>query len=340
MAIFAGGIKPVTSIGGICFNNVDEKIMEQYAQDRKELAGRYTIVQANYLERMAGRGPIMIDLTHVPADKTQWMLHTHYTYALTDRLISLGVDYRHERIEWAPAVHTFLGGLKIDADGCTSLHGVFSAGETAGFGGVNGADRACTALLSCGVGGRRAGKSAALWALKTRGRVRKEIPSAAVRKEVEALRETRSRDSGMNPAEARKQVEALAWEKVNVVRDETSLTGALKRFAEIKNIPFAAKGQRSFIDCMEVQNLALAGEMVCRSALTRKESRGQHLRADYPYTDNDKWLKWILLKRKQDEMDVQKITVPHKKYKNQPPKGKWLHPSFETFESKRAAQKK
>jgi len=52
------------------------------------------------------------------------------------------------------------------------------------------------------------------------------------------------------------------------------------------------KDQRSWIKALDCANLAWVGEMVTRSALERRESRGQHYREDYPAKEAD-LLKWI-----------------------------------------------
>jgi succinate dehydrogenase / fumarate reductase flavoprotein subunit len=41
----------------------------------------------------------------------------------------------------------------------------------------------------------------------------------------------------------------------------------------------------------------LCGELIARSALERKESRGQHNRDDYPQRDDANSLQWILMRR-------------------------------------------
>jgi succinate dehydrogenase/fumarate reductase flavoprotein subunit len=49
-------------------------------------------------------------------------------------------------------------------------------------------------------------------------------------------------------------------------------------------------------------------EMHARAALMRTESRGIHNRLDYPYSDNDLWIKDIRIKKANGEMKI--YTVP------------------------------
>jgi len=41
------------------------------------------------------------------------------------------VNPQRERFEWVPAIHSFLGGIKIDEKSQTSLVGLFASGEAA-----------------------------------------------------------------------------------------------------------------------------------------------------------------------------------------------------------------
>lgn len=68
-----------------------------------------------------------------------------------------------DEIEVKPAAHTTLGGIAIDVDGASSIHGLFAAGECVG--GIHGADRiGGNAGLEVLVFGRIAGHSAATYA--------------------------------------------------------------------------------------------------------------------------------------------------------------------------------
>jgi succinate dehydrogenase/fumarate reductase flavoprotein subunit len=66
----------------------------------------------------------------------------------------------------------------------------------------------------------------------------------------------------------------------------------------------SANSTHSLMKALEVPPMALVGEMILRSALYRKESRGFQYREDYPLTDNVDWLKWIMVKKDGGEMRV------------------------------------
>ncbi len=54
---------------------------------------------------------------------------------------------------------------------------------------------------------------------------------------------------------------------------------------------------------LEAANMVRCGELFLRAALARRESRGSHLREDYPAIDNENWLKWIILREGDNRED-------------------------------------
>jgi succinate dehydrogenase/fumarate reductase flavoprotein subunit len=60
---------------------------------------------------------------------------------------------------------------------------------------------------------------------------------------------------------------------------------------------------------LELQNMLLVSEMVCRAALLRTESRGSHYRSDYPEEDNNDWLKNIVLHKGESGMRLEAVPV-------------------------------
>jgi succinate dehydrogenase/fumarate reductase flavoprotein subunit len=61
---------------------------------------------------------------------------------------------------------------------------------------------------------------------------------------------------------------------------------------------------------LELENMVLLSEMVCRAALLRTESRGAHYRSDYPEEDNKYWLKNILIGKQDSKMSLEAVPVP------------------------------
>jgi L-aspartate oxidase len=153
-----------------------------------------------------------------------------------------------QAIPVAPACHYHMGGIATDAEGRTSLAGLFAAGECASTG-VHGANRlASNSLVEAAVFGVRAGRAAAAEP-RAEGPCHAvtapELPAAAI----VTLREAMSRDAG-------------------VVRDADGLRRLLGRIEALE----AAHGQAAPL---------IAARLVAACALAREESRGGHFRSDF-----------------------------------------------------------
>ena len=70
--------------------------------------------------------------------------------------------------------------------------------------------------------------------------------------------------------------------------------------------------------CNEAESMVLCAEMFYRAAMERKESRGWFVREDYPKTDNDNWLKWIIIENKDGDMQVSTERIPIERYPIKP----------------------
>jgi succinate dehydrogenase/fumarate reductase flavoprotein subunit len=72
------------------------------------------------------------------------------------------------------------------------------------------------------------------------------------------------------------------------------------------------------LNCHEAEAAVLSAEMQFKAAQMRKESRGWFLREDYPDTDNENWLKWIIVKKQGDNMTLSTEDVPWEKWPVKP----------------------
>jgi succinate dehydrogenase/fumarate reductase flavoprotein subunit len=55
---------------------------------------------------------------------------------------------------------------------------------------------------------------------------------------------------------------------------------------------------------LELRNMLIASEMVCRAALAREECRGAHYRNDFPNQNDEKWFKNIIITNNNDNMKL------------------------------------
>jgi len=116
------------------------------------------------------------------------------------------------------------------------------------------------------------------------------------------------RAQGESVFDLRSRLDDLMWEKVGVVRNGAALAEAARELPELREraerarVYADAASNPEWNEAINLINLCLVGEMVARSALERRESRGAHYRQDFPAAD-PAWLKNIVLKPREGGME-------------------------------------
>ncbi|MEN4006874.1 MAG: fumarate reductase (CoM/CoB) subunit TfrA [Methanobacteriaceae archaeon] len=280
--------------GGKLINASGERFMKNY-DPRGELATRDIVSRAIYNEIKEGRGTqiggVYLDVSHLPDEVIEEKLET-----MLLQFQDVGVDIRKEPMEVAPTAHHFMGGIMIDEYGNTTLKNLFAAGEITG--GVHGANRlGGNGLADTQVFGKRAGESAAKNALK----VELSSNDAFVEAEKERILNL-FKDGDIYPFEIKKELEEVMWKNVGIIRNEKNLKAALKQINELKEmlkdmrVPDVTGYNNDLLDALEVTKMLDVAELVTKSALLRRESRGAHYREDYPETD-DNWKRSIVFNK-------------------------------------------
>lgn len=311
----AGGIKPLTDAGARWVNSHGERVMEHYDPVRLELTDWWRHVWAIHQENVGGRGPVYLDLTHVPEAVRDRNMYG-YGYIWQSMRFN-GLDPKKERVELIPGLHTFLGGARINERGETSVPGLYAAGEAAGQGGIFGADRVGGGVVAAQVIGHRAGRAAAQFSLQ------EGLPNVSkgdVKQAADAIHAL-VRDKGEDPYDVEARIKDISLESLGMGRQAQSLERAAGEFAQLRRDAPSLMKADNLVDlqkALEVRNLALVGEMVSRSALMRAESRGQHRRDDYPNRDDKNWLKWIVTTASGEDLRLSTVPVPIERYKVRP----------------------
>ncbi|OQA15707.1 MAG: succinate dehydrogenase flavoprotein subunit [Firmicutes bacterium ADurb.Bin356] len=102
--------------------------------------------------------------------------------------------------------------------------------------------------------------------------------------------------------------------EVRQIMHEDRLNAALTMFEFFKNhfLPKSfAKDSHDLRNYHEVRSMITGGEIMLRTAILRRESRGWFFREDYPHRDDKNWLKWIVVKQGEDgEMQLATEEIP------------------------------
>ncbi len=201
-----------------------------------------------------------------------------------------GVDLLEDAVPARPAMHRLLGGVDVNAQGESSLPGLYAAGECAGngFHGAEGLDG--NFLLVSVASGKSAGAAAARASATAGSGSSAGAMSAGEQREAAA--DALTRPGGAPVAAMRQELAALMHANVGPSRSAVGLTGALQRIGAMRGehaqlgAGAAAKDYNfGLVQYLELGWLLDAAEAMAATALERKESRGVHRRTDYPRQD-------------------------------------------------------
>ena len=288
--------------GAILRNASGERFMERYAPTIKDLAPRDIIARCMVQEVQEGRGGgpnkdyVFLDCTHLGAEVLETKLPDITEFART----YLGVDPVHEPVPVMPTAHYAMGGIptnikaEVLSDNETVVKGLYAAGECACVS-VHGSNRLGTnSLLDINVFGKRAGRYSVEYANKAKFAPLPDDPAKEVR---EMIERARSADGSERLATLRKELQEEMDRNAQVFRTDESLRSVAKTIHSLreryKNIGIHDRGKRFNTDLLEAIELGFLldiAEVVVASALERKESRGGHMRDDYPDRNDEKYL--------------------------------------------------
>lgn len=290
--------------GAQLFNALGERFMERYAPDVKERATRDVVSRSSFLEIVAGRGTpnggVFIDASVMGPE----FVEKNFP-GMVERCNDYGFDLAHGRVEVSPTAHFFMGGVRIDTHCLTDLDGLYAAGEDAG--GVHGANRlGGNGIADSTVFGGIAGDSMANNVI---GRELVPFDETQVEEIIKQVEAPLGRE-GLDLYPLRDTLRLSNWEKLGITRDEKGLLEGLQTIQELKGKmdQVGIAGSRvcniSWNDWLNMRNLLDASEMIGRSALERKESRGAHYRNDFPEKNNKEYLKNFFIKREKGEPKI------------------------------------
>lgn len=249
-----------------------ERFMKRYAPEQLELATRDVVARSIFSEiEQSQSGFVYLDIRHQPKSFLKQRFPQIYS-----TLLSIGIDMSQDMIPVVPAAHYQCGGVLTDIDGRTDLKRLYALGEVA-FTGLHGANRlASNSLLEALVMASNAARCTL-----------KDISSPF--KDIDAIKNWSSpgevntrRASQINAHWRGLRGEMTSY--AGIVRTEAGLQDLLQLIMIRKKIIEEYYWKHSITrDFIELRNIVLNAELIVRSALSRRESRGGHYREDYPF---------------------------------------------------------
>jgi succinate dehydrogenase / fumarate reductase flavoprotein subunit len=224
------------------------------------------------------------------------------------------VDITRQPMEVGPTTHYMMGGVRVDAETqAATVPGLFAAGEVAG--GLHGANRlGGNSLSDLLVFGRRAGLGAAAYAKTYAG-----DPQVDAR-EVEAITAELlapfDHAGGENPYAVHDGLQDMMGTYVGIARSESDLRTALSELERLRAraARVGVEGHRQYNPgwhvAVDLRHLLTVSEAVTRAALERRESRGAHMRVDYPDSEPALATVNVVVRRRGDAMTVDQEPIP------------------------------
>lgn len=237
---------------------------------RGELAPRDVVARAiDHEMKRLGLECVYLDISHKDADFVIGHFPNIYR-----RCLEYGFDITKEPVPVVPAAHYTCGGVMTDLRGRSDLGRLYAIGEVAHTG-LHGANRmASNSLLECLVFG-----TAAAADIKRR---LNELPPPTEARHWDESRVTDS-DEEVVVSHNWDELRRFMWDYVGIVRTDKRLERAKRRVDLLLSEIAEYYGNfRVTPDLLELRNLTTVAELIVRSAMMRKESRGLHFTTDHP----------------------------------------------------------
>jgi L-aspartate oxidase len=247
-----------------------QQFMEKY-DTKKELASRDIVVRAIDTEmKKNGDDCVYLDIRARGRDFIVSRFPNIYS-----KCLDYGIDIVNNMIPVVPSAHFFCGGIAIDENGRTSVKNLYAIGEAA-CSGIHGANRlASNSLLEGVVYADRAYKDSLQF-------TNQKLSSFKLK----FLKNVEKNNQSNHPEFMEKwnEIRNLTWNYVGIVRSNRKLLEAREKVKILKKeINDYYDNVLLNVDIIELRNIVCVAEMIIRSALLRKESRGLHFNTDYPF---------------------------------------------------------
>ena len=241
---------------------------------RAELAPRDIVSQAIVSQMEKTAHPcVYLDVTHLDGTFVRQRFP-----GIAAACAQFGIDITKDKIPVRPGAHYMIGGVTVDLEGRTSIEGLWAAGEVSSSG-LHGANRlASNSLLEGLVYGAHAGAGAS----QAAAAMKEDFRVLPISQKIEV-----APSEPLDLADIRNSLKSLMWRSAGVRRNRELLEESLVTVDQWRRYVLP----RQFADAKgwELQNMLTISRVMIRAALAREESRGVHLRTDFPKLDDIHW---------------------------------------------------
>lgn len=250
--------------------------MQKY-DERKELAPRDIVTRANFNEMKKNKlDNVYLNATCIDNKKLAKRFPN-----ISKKCLENGIDIAHDFIPVAPAAHYYMGGVKTNLRGETSISGLYAIGEVSSTGLHGGNRLASNSLLECVVCAYSVAEYLKSLKLKSPKQIDEQIKTI-----LDKYTDEDNITEELDIPSMKKQLQDIMWNYVGIFRDENSLATALKELNDLKS-KFPRTSKCISREEYEFRDMLIVANLIANSALTRKESRGAHYRTDYTQTNEE-----------------------------------------------------
>ena len=258
-----------------------------------------------------GRGPVHIQLSHLPEERIREIEHVLFT---TERPVNerffagRHIDFRKQDIELWPTEYYLCGGhglagIRVNERAETAVPGLYAAGDVASV--------AKQHLTGAFVFGEVAAEQAVKYVAEAPDTAINENDVVAVKAELDERFTARNRDIDVHDLErkVRRMVADYLVSPKNAHKFELWQYWSKTFREDIKHV--AVHNGHELSKLYEVENILLCADCSAVAGDFRKESRWgeSHYRSDYPQRDDANWKCHVVIKMKDGNLNAEKVRV-------------------------------
>ena len=244
--------------------------------EKKELAPRDIVARSIFCEMNNNGDPcVFLNATGLGEEKLLKRFPT-----IAKKCKEYDIDITQDLIPVAPAAHYFMGGVKTNIRGESSVKGLYAIGEVSSTGLHGGNRLASNSLLECVVCAYEVAEYLKNIGVNDKG-------DFETNEKFNSIISKYEQDSELKPVDVKalkEELQATMWSGVGIFRNEQVMKSAQANIEKLSK-EFDREDKCLSKDEYELRNMLITAELIVKSALNRKESRGAHYRVDYLNTN-------------------------------------------------------